>query len=88
MNTDSGSTRIADVDVEVGGRGVGPGAVDEVALLRRQVLQVDQRADRGEEASRGSRRSPIQPGSRPGSTRQPSEMTSIPASGKASTSQP
>jgi hypothetical protein len=30
----------------------------------------------------------IQPGSRPGRTRQPSEITSVPASGKASTSQP
>ena len=31
---------------------------------------------------------PIQPASRPGSTLQPSEITSIPASGNASTSQP
>ena len=30
----------------------------------------------------------IQPGRRPGSTRQPSEMMTIPASGNASTSQP
>ena len=77
-----------EVHLEVRRGRVGPEAVDELAVVVGMVEQVDA-ARRSRPGTPG--RSPhvaIQPGSRPGSTRQPSEMTSVPASGKASTSQP
>ena len=77
-----------ELDVEARRAGVVVERGGELALIDRQVEELDQHPDRGEEGEPDHPGGRIQPAERPGKRRQPKEMIRLPASGKASTSQP
>ena len=87
MNTASGSTRMARSTLKPAGVRVGQ-AVSTSVRAPPAVLELEQHADRSQERQADRRRCRSSPAVRPGQHPQPSAITSSPASGKPSMSQP